>query len=71
MTPRGRPPIGKVREFVIPDDLYDRLRGEARQLGISYAELLRRILTERYALSTLRPQSGAGTPRDTSSPTIR
>jgi excisionase family DNA binding protein len=48
MAFRGRPPIGPVREFAIPDDLNDRLRGEARQLGIPYAELLRRILTERY-----------------------
>ena len=52
MTGPGRPTTGTVREHRIPGHLYDLLTAEAKTKRIPAAELLRRILTERYEKET-------------------
>jgi predicted DNA-binding ribbon-helix-helix protein len=47
---RGRPTTGTVREVRIPDELWSRLTEQARQLNLSRAELIRRVL-DSYSLS--------------------
>jgi hypothetical protein len=51
MTSPGRPPIGPRRYFRL-GHLYDLLTAEAKAAKIPAAELLRRILTERYEKET-------------------
>lgn len=49
MTGPGRPPIGPAHKFRLPDDVWDLLQDEARDESVPVAELVRRILAERYA----------------------
>jgi predicted HicB family RNase H-like nuclease len=44
----GRPAIGKMWNLRLPADLHAHLKAEAAHRGVTMAEQLRRILTERY-----------------------
>jgi hypothetical protein len=48
MTGPGRPPIGPAHKVRFPDELWEPLGDEARDNEVSVAEMLRRILAERY-----------------------
>jgi hypothetical protein len=48
VTGPGRPTTGTVREYRLPADLHAHLKAEAARRGVTMAEQLRRILTERY-----------------------
>lgn len=43
---RGRPPVGRVVQVKIPDDLIARLDRVAAEHGISRSELMRRLLLD-------------------------
>ncbi len=44
----GRPAIGKMWNLRLPAELHAHLKAEAARRGVTMAEQLRRILTERY-----------------------
>ena len=48
VTGPGRPPIGPAHKVRVPDDLWDSLLLDAYRQGLSAAEMMRRILAERY-----------------------
>ena len=52
MTGPGRPPIGPALKVRLPDDLREALDDEAQDEGVYVAEMLRRILAERYKEET-------------------
>lgn len=52
MTGPGRPPIGPAHKVRVPDAIWGLLEDEARAEGVGLAEMLRRILAERYEEGT-------------------
>jgi plasmid stability protein len=50
----GRPAIGKMWNLRFPDDLHTALKAEAASNGVTMAEQMRRILTERYEKETTK-----------------
>ncbi len=52
MTGPGRPPIGPPLKARLPDDLREALDVEAKSESVPVAEMLRRILAERYKETT-------------------
>jgi Ribbon-helix-helix protein, copG family len=52
MTGPGRPAIGPAHKVRVQDELWDLLADEARAEGVGLAEMMRRILAERYEEGT-------------------
>lgn len=48
MTGPGRPPIGPAHKFRLDNDCWQALQNEAEDESVPVAEMLRRILAERY-----------------------
>lgn len=46
---RGRPPIGARVELRLPDEVLAAVEAEADEFGMKRAEMLRWIITQRYA----------------------
>jgi len=55
VTGPGRPPIGPAHKFRLPDDVWEALLVEARTESVPVAEIMRRILAERYILTYRNP----------------